>query len=44
VLVADVQRNQATINRIGGRAQRLQDTVALLVALGGSWNEGPADS
>jgi len=37
VLVADIQYNQATIARIGGQAQRLQDTVALFVALGGGW-------
>jgi len=37
VLVADVQYDQATIARIGGQAQRLQDTVALFVALGGGW-------
>jgi len=38
VLIADVQKNQATITRIGGQAQRLQDTAALFVALGGrSW-------
>ncbi len=41
VLVADVQYNQASIARIGGQAQRLQDTVALLVALGGGWREAP---
>ncbi|HVN86130.1 MAG TPA: efflux transporter outer membrane subunit [Candidatus Binatia bacterium] len=39
VLVANVQYNQASIARIGGQAQRLQDTVALLVALGGGWRE-----
>ncbi len=37
LLVANAQLNQAAIARIGGQAQRLQDTVALLVALGGGW-------
>jgi len=37
ILIADVQENQATIARIGGQAQRLQDTVALFTALGGGW-------
>jgi hypothetical protein len=37
VLIADIQYNQAIITRIGGEAQRLQDTVALFVALGGGW-------
>lgn len=41
VLVADAQYNQATIARIGGQAQRLQDTVALFVALGGGWWNAP---
>jgi len=37
VLTANGQYEQATIGYIGGRAQRLQDTVALFVALGGGW-------
>jgi NodT family efflux transporter outer membrane factor (OMF) lipoprotein len=37
VLISDVQENQAMIASIGGRAQRLQDSVALFVALGGGW-------
>jgi len=37
VLIANGQYEQATISYIGGRAQRLQDTVALFVALGGGW-------
>ena len=37
VLISDVQQNQAMIASIGGRAQRLQDSVALFVALGGGW-------
>jgi NodT family efflux transporter outer membrane factor (OMF) lipoprotein len=37
LLIADVQENQATIARIGGQAQRLQDTVALFTGLGGGW-------
>lgn len=42
VLVADIQYDQATIALISGRAQRLQDTVALFVALGGGWWEAQA--
>ena len=41
VLVADIQYNQASIALIGGEAQRLQDTVALFVALGGGWWSEP---
>ncbi len=37
VLISDVQENQAMIASVGGRAQRLQDSVALFVALGGGW-------
>ena len=37
VLTANIQENQAIIARVGGRAQRLQDTAALFVALGGGW-------
>ena len=37
VLIANAQYEQASISYIGGRAQRLQDTVALFVALGGGW-------
>jgi len=37
VLVADQQYRQARIAEIQGRAQRLQDTAALFVALGGGW-------
>ncbi|HVP66922.1 MAG TPA: efflux transporter outer membrane subunit [Anaeromyxobacteraceae bacterium] len=37
VLVAFTQYHQARINYIQARAQRLQDTVALFVALGGGW-------
>jgi NodT family efflux transporter outer membrane factor (OMF) lipoprotein len=37
VLIADVQFHQATIAHIQAQAQRLQDTVALFVALGGGW-------
>jgi outer membrane protein TolC len=37
VLISDVQENQAMIASIGGRAQRLQDSVALFVAIGGGW-------
>ena len=37
VLVAFDQYHQARIGYIQARAQRLQDTVALFVALGGGW-------
>jgi NodT family efflux transporter outer membrane factor (OMF) lipoprotein len=37
VLIADEQYQQATLGFIQARAQRLQDTVALYVALGGGW-------
>ncbi len=37
--VADVQYNQASIARIEGQAQRPQETVGLLVALGGGWRK-----
>ncbi len=37
VLVAFVQYHQARIGEIQARAQRLQDTAALLIALGGGW-------
>jgi NodT family efflux transporter outer membrane factor (OMF) lipoprotein len=37
VLVADQQYQQASIAQLQARAQRLQDTTALFVALGGGW-------
>jgi NodT family efflux transporter outer membrane factor (OMF) lipoprotein len=37
VLNAEAQYQQARIGQIGARAQRLQDTVALFIALGGGW-------
>jgi NodT family efflux transporter outer membrane factor (OMF) lipoprotein len=37
VLVADQQYQQASIACLQARAQRLQDTTALFVALGGGW-------
>jgi NodT family efflux transporter outer membrane factor (OMF) lipoprotein len=37
VLVADYQYHQAKIGYLQAQAQRLQDTVALFVALGGGW-------
>jgi len=37
VLIADAQYHQASIGYIQARAQRLQDTAALFVALGGGW-------
>jgi len=41
VLVADQQYLQARIAYVGAVAQRLQDTVALYVALGGGWWNAP---
>ncbi|HTW35338.1 MAG TPA: efflux transporter outer membrane subunit [Rhizomicrobium sp.] len=38
VIVADTQYHQAQINELAAVAARYQDTVALFVALGGSWN------
>jgi len=37
LLIADEQYHQATLAYIQAQAQRLQDTVALYVALGGGW-------
>jgi NodT family efflux transporter outer membrane factor (OMF) lipoprotein len=42
VLVADAQFLQAKITYVEAVAQRLQDTVALYVALGGGWWNSPA--
>jgi outer membrane protein TolC len=39
ILVADRQFHQARIAWLQGVAQRLQDSVALYVALGGGWDE-----
>ena len=39
VLVADAQYHQAQIAYLQARAQRLQDTTALFVALGGGWRK-----
>ncbi|MFM0472169.1 efflux transporter outer membrane subunit [Paraburkholderia strydomiana] len=39
ILVADQEFHQARIAWLQGVAQRLQDTVALYVALGGGWND-----
>lgn len=39
VLIADVQYQQARIAWLQATAQRLQDTVAFYVALGGGWGE-----
>jgi len=36
-LIADEQYHQATLAYVQAQAQRLQDTVALYVALGGGW-------
>lgn len=37
ILIANAQYHQAKIGYLQAKAQRLQDTVALFVALGGSW-------
>jgi len=37
VLAADIQYRQAKINYLQAQAQRLQDTTALFIALGGGW-------
>jgi NodT family efflux transporter outer membrane factor (OMF) lipoprotein len=42
VLIADGQYQQAEIGSIAATAQRLQDTVALYVALGGGWQNASA--
>ncbi len=42
VLVADTQYLTARVGYAGAVAQRLQDTVALYVALGGGWWSSPA--
>ncbi len=42
VLAADAQLAQARLAYLGGRAQRLQDTVALYAALGGGWWQADA--
>jgi NodT family efflux transporter outer membrane factor (OMF) lipoprotein len=42
VLVADTQFEQAELGYIQAKTQRLQDTVALYVALGGGWWNAPA--
>ncbi len=39
LLMADEQYHQATLAHLQAQAQRLQDTVALYVALGGGWNQ-----
>ncbi len=41
VLAADIQYRQARIAYLQARAQRLQDTTALFVALGGGWWNAP---
>jgi NodT family efflux transporter outer membrane factor (OMF) lipoprotein len=38
VLIADLQYQAAALNQVQAQAQRLQDTVALFVALGGGWS------
>lgn len=39
VLNADIQYRQASLGALQALAQRLQDTVALYIALGGGWDE-----
>jgi NodT family efflux transporter outer membrane factor (OMF) lipoprotein len=41
VLVSNTQYQQARLGYLQARAQRLQDTVALFVALGGGWWNAP---
>ena len=38
VMFTDIQYHQATINYLQAKAQQLQDTTALFVALGGGWS------
>ena len=42
LLIADEQYSQATLGYVQAQAQRLQDTVALYVALGGGWWHTPS--
>ncbi len=42
VLIADIQYVQTKVGYVQAVAQRLQDTVALYVALGGGWWNAPA--
>ena len=44
VLVADAQYHQADIGYLQARTQRLQDTVALFLALGGGWDASAAQA
>ncbi len=45
ILVADYQYHQAKLGYLQAQAQRLQDTVALFVALGGGWwNDGKGEA
>ncbi len=41
VLLADTQALQSQLGYIQAKTQRLQDTVALYVALGGGWWNAP---
>jgi NodT family efflux transporter outer membrane factor (OMF) lipoprotein len=41
LLIADEQYHQATLGYVQAQAQRLQDTVALYLALGGGWWNTP---
>lgn len=42
VLIANAQYQQANMGYLQARTQRLQDTVALFVALGGGWDAAQA--
>jgi NodT family efflux transporter outer membrane factor (OMF) lipoprotein len=44
VLIADAQYQQAQIGYVNAVGQRLQDTAALFVALGGGWWNAPQDA
>ncbi len=44
VLAADIQLHQAKLGYLQAQAQRLQDTTALFVALGGGWQSDSLDS
>ncbi|GAB7540612.1 hypothetical protein [Cupriavidus sp. 8B] len=44
VLVADAQYQQADIGYLQARTQRLQNTVALFLALGGGWDASAAQA
>ena len=41
ILIANIQFQRAVLGHIDAQTQRLQDTVALYIALGGGWWQGP---